>query len=185
MNGGGWTALLTKYPESVPPGLFKKHFRNLIPRHFKNSAKIVRKAPIVSCCFFFSYPLFALVAILVKQIRHGFSFHAFCYEVGVLFVCVLIIYPLMIVGYFVLTTIGIAMKLLFSLLAFRRAKRRAINAIDACREWLRETGKADVESALLADQARDYLARGDEAGARRIWQAYRQHRCAQLHRADD
>ena len=40
------------------------------------------------------------------------------------------------------------------------------------RAWLREIGKADdkVELAkLLAEQARDYLSRGDEAGARRIW----------------
>ena len=58
-------------------------------------------------------------------------------------------------------------------LAFRRAADGPGRAIDACRAWLREIGKADdkVELAkLLAEQARDYLSRGDEAGARRIWQ---------------
>ena len=58
-------------------------------------------------------------------------------------------------------------------LVFRKAPAGPGRAIDACREWLRESGKADdkVELAkLLADQAREYLSRGDEAGARRIWQ---------------
>ena len=57
-------------------------------------------------------------------------------------------------------------------LAFRRAADGPGRAIDACRAWLRQIGKADdkVELAkLLAEQARDYLSRGDEAGARRIW----------------
>lgn len=58
-------------------------------------------------------------------------------------------------------------------LVFRKAATGPGRAIDACRAWLRETGKADDKVALaklLAEQARDYLARGDEAGARRIWQ---------------
>jgi hypothetical protein len=57
-------------------------------------------------------------------------------------------------------------------LAFRKASGGPGRAIDACREWLRETGKADdkVELAkLLAWQAREFLSRGDEKGARAIW----------------
>ena len=57
-------------------------------------------------------------------------------------------------------------------LVFRKASGGAGRAIDACREWLKVLGKADdkVELAkLLAWQAREFLARGDEAGARRIW----------------
>ena len=57
-------------------------------------------------------------------------------------------------------------------LVFRKASGGAGRAIDACREWLKSIGKADdkVELAkLLAWQAREFLDRGDEAGARRIW----------------
>ena len=57
-------------------------------------------------------------------------------------------------------------------LVFRKASGGPGRAIDACREWLRETGKADDKVALaklLAEQAREYLSRGDEKGARAIW----------------
>ena len=59
-------------------------------------------------------------------------------------------------------------------LAFCKVGDNAGRAIDACRDWLKAQGKADdkVELAkLLAEQAQDFLTCGNEAGARKIWQA--------------
>jgi hypothetical protein len=66
-----------------------------------------------------------------------------------------------------------ALKAAERFLAFCKVGDNAGRAIDACKDWLKAQDKADdkVELAkLLADQAREYLSRGDEAGARRIWE---------------
>ena len=58
-------------------------------------------------------------------------------------------------------------------LALRKASGGAGRAIEACRNYLKAIGREGdkVELAkLLAEQAREYLARGDEKGARAIWQ---------------
>lgn len=66
-----------------------------------------------------------------------------------------------------------ALKAVERFLAFCKVGDNAGRAVDACRNWLKAQDKADdkVELAkLLAEQAQDFLARGNEAGARKIWQ---------------
>lgn len=57
-------------------------------------------------------------------------------------------------------------------LAFKDVAGKPDRAIAACAAFLREIGKADDKAELakaLAEQAREFLAAGDEKGARRIW----------------
>lgn len=67
-----------------------------------------------------------------------------------------------------------ALKAAERFLAFCKVGDNAGRAIDACKDWLKAQDKADdkVELAkLLAEQAQDFLTCGNEAGARKIWQA--------------